>query len=206
MLPSAGPSFSSIELQTLVDANEVEEPLCWELWKWRHKWKQMIFKKYEYPQHVPAGHMSWRGFSVPCVKYLFTLLDGYVDAWEESNFFHWNYTFGNLTLLERSLIHQVKQCACKNTLMYAPTASPYSTNILAGKTEELYALCRLETVFLETLLTQQAVEEPKSLAGCVLCRIPQFYNSSLCWNLCQFCSKREKSLWQSMDKIKCQGE
>lgn len=35
MLPSAGPSFSSIELQTLVDANEVEEPLCWELWKWR---------------------------------------------------------------------------------------------------------------------------------------------------------------------------
>lgn len=34
-LPSAGPSFSSIELQTLVDANEVEEPLCWELWKWR---------------------------------------------------------------------------------------------------------------------------------------------------------------------------
>lgn len=102
MLPSAGPSFSSIELQTLVDANEVEEPLCWELWKWRHKWKQMIFKKHKYPQHIPAGHMSWRGFSVPYVKHLFTLVDGYVDAWEESKFCPWNYTFGNLTLLERS--------------------------------------------------------------------------------------------------------
>lgn len=31
--PSPGPSFSSIELQTLVDAREVEEPPCWELWK-----------------------------------------------------------------------------------------------------------------------------------------------------------------------------
>lgn len=29
--PSPGPSFSSIELQTLVDASEVEEPPCWEL-------------------------------------------------------------------------------------------------------------------------------------------------------------------------------
>lgn len=75
MLPSAGPSFSSIELQTLVDANEVEEPLCWELWKWRHKWKQMILKKHKYPQHVPAGHTSWRGFSVPYVKYLLRWMD-----------------------------------------------------------------------------------------------------------------------------------
>lgn len=114
MLPSAGPSFSSIELQTLVDANEVEEPLCWELWKWRHKWKQMIFKKYEYPQHVPAGHMSWRGFSIPYLKYLFTPVDGYMDSWEESRFFHWNYTFGKLKLRERSLIHQVLQCVCKD--------------------------------------------------------------------------------------------
>ena len=28
--PSPGPSFSSIELQTLVDAREVDEPPCWE--------------------------------------------------------------------------------------------------------------------------------------------------------------------------------
>lgn len=87
MLPSAGPSFSSIELQTLVDANEVEEPLCWELWKWRHKRKQMIFKKHKYPQHIPAGQMSQRGFSVSYTKYQFTSVEGYIDAWEESKFF-----------------------------------------------------------------------------------------------------------------------
>lgn len=63
--------------------------------------------------------------------------------------------------------------------MYAPVVSPYSTNILAGKTEEPYALCRPETVFSETQLTQQALEEPKSVVGCVMDRIPQFYKPLL---------------------------
>lgn len=62
--------------------------------------------------------------------------------------------------------------------MYAPIVSPYSTNILAGKTEELYALCRPETVFSKTLVTQQALEEPKFAVGCVMGRIPQFYKPS----------------------------
>lgn len=59
--------------------------------------------------------------------------------------------------------------------MYAPLVSPYSTHILAGKTEEPYALCRQETVFSETLSTQQALEERTSVAGCVIGRIPHFY-------------------------------
>lgn len=45
-----------------------------------------------------------------------------------------------------------------NAFMYGPLVSPYSTHILAGKTEELYALCRQETVFSATSLTQQALK------------------------------------------------
>jgi len=87
MLPSAGPSFSSIELQTLVDANEVEEPLCWELWKWRdtneNRWflrsmtTRSTFLLDTRPREALAFPMSssnlvwWRG---------------YADAWEESSF------------------------------------------------------------------------------------------------------------------------
>lgn len=54
----------------------------------RHKRKQMIFKEHEYLQHVPAGHMSQGGFSIPYVKHQFTLVEGYVDAWERVQFFH----------------------------------------------------------------------------------------------------------------------
>lgn len=59
--------------------------------------------------------------------------------------------------------------------MYAPLVSPYSTHILAGKTEEPCALCRQETVFSETLLTQQALEERTAVVGCVMGTIPHFY-------------------------------
>lgn len=57
---SPGPSFSSMELQTLVDAREVEEPPCWELCKgtettWRH-WSEGPSVQVSSPaaQEVPA--------------------------------------------------------------------------------------------------------------------------------------------------------
>lgn len=52
------------------------------------------------------------------------------------------------TYMEISLMHHAQQCA----VMYDPFISPYSMHILAGKTEELYALCRQETVFSATTI------------------------------------------------------
>jgi len=66
---------------------------------------------------------------------------------------------------------------CSNALMYNPLVSPYSTHILAGKTEESDALCRQETLFSATPLTQQALEAGTSVltgGGFVMGRIPHF--------------------------------
>lgn len=100
----------------------------------------MIFKEHEYSQNVPAGDTSRRGFSVSYVKYQFTLMKGYVDAWEESNF----STEITLLVPPHTWTHALP-VMCSNIFMYGLLVSPYSTHILAGKTEELYALCRQET-------------------------------------------------------------
>lgn len=66
---------------------------------------------------------------------------------------------------------------CSKAFMYGLLVSPYSTRILAGKTEELYALCRQETVLSGTPLTRHPLEvqmKPSTEVGFVTGRIPYF--------------------------------
>lgn len=86
-LPSAGPSFSSIELQTLVDANEVEEPLCWELWKWRDTNENRWFLR-----STSTHSMSQRGFGVVC-KVLIHFCGGTCRCLWTLQLFHRSCTF-----------------------------------------------------------------------------------------------------------------
>lgn len=130
----------------------------------------MIFKEHEYSQHVPAGDTSRRGFSVPCVKYQFTLMKGYTDAWEESNF----STEITLLVPPHTWRHPLSIMR-SNTFMYGLLVSPYSTHILAGKTEELYALCRQETLL--SYSVNPAGTRSTSVStevGFVMGRIPHF--------------------------------